>query len=52
MEELTHEQRELVVRVYVNNEKIIDIAREDVVSAAAIRDRLKKIHSKIKKYLK
>jgi len=48
---LTAEQQGLVVRVYVNNEKIVDIARENRVTEGAIRDRLRKIYAKIKKYL-
>ena len=49
---LTPEQQGLVVRVYVNNEKISDIAREDGVSYEAVQNRLKKIIAKLKKYLK
>ena len=50
--ELSPEQWALVVRVYVNNEKISDIAREDGVSYEAVQNRLKKIIAKLKKYLK
>ena len=47
---LTPGQRDLIDRVYVKNEKIIDIARESGISHAAIIDRLKRIREKIKKY--
>lgn len=45
-------QQELVKRVYFKGEKIIRIAEEEGVSEAAIRDRLKKINKKLKKYLR
>ena len=48
---LTPEQQTLVTQVYMRNEKIIDIARRDGVSEAAIRDRLKKIYSRLRKIL-
>jgi RNA polymerase sigma factor (sigma-70 family) len=50
--ELTPAQQALVLRVYVKNERIIDIARENGVSAPAVRNRLRKIHEKLKKYLR
>lgn len=48
MEALSPTQRELVRRVYFENEKIVDIAREEGVSHAAILDRLKRIYKKLK----
>ena len=48
MEALTPAQRELVRRVYFENEKISKIAREEGVSHVAIHDRLKRIYQKIK----
>lgn len=47
MEALTPAQRELVRRVYFENEKISKIAREEGVSHVAIHDRLKRIYQKI-----
>ena len=51
MEALSPDQRELVRRVYFENQRIVDIAREQGVSEAAIRNRLKKIYVKMKKFL-
>ena len=51
MEALTPSQRELVRRVYFENEKIVDIAREEGVSHVAILDRLKRIYRKLKNNL-
>mgnify|MGYP003276073688 FL=1 len=48
MEALSPAQRELVRRVYFENEKISKIAREEGVSHVAIHDRLKRIYQKIK----
>ena len=48
MEALSPDQRELVRRVYFENQKIVDIAREQGVSHAAIHDRLKRIYQRIK----
>lgn len=48
MEALSPAQRELVRRVYFENEKISEIAREEGVSHVAIHDRLKRICQKIK----
>ena len=48
IEALSPAQRELVRRVYFENEKITDIAREAGVSHAAIHDRLKRIYQKLK----
>ncbi len=48
MESLSPDQRELVRRVYFENQRIVDIAREQGVSRAAIHDRLKRIYQRIK----
>ena len=48
MEALSPAQRELVRRVYFENEKISEIARGEGVSHVAIHDRLKRIYQKIK----
>ena len=49
---LTHEQKELVRRVYFDEENQSDIAEEQGVDPTAIRNRLNKIYRKIKKFLK
>ena len=49
--QLTHEQQVLIERIYLNHEKIVDIARKAGVSEAAVRDRLKKIYTKLKKMI-
>ena len=51
MEALTPSQRELVRRVYFENEKITDIARAEGVDESSIRERLRWIHKKMKKFL-
>ena len=51
MEALSPSQRELVKKVYFEERKITDIAREEGVSEATIRNRLKKIYSRLKKFL-
>lgn len=51
IEALSPSQRELVRRVYFENEKIVDIAREEGVSHVAILDRLKRIYKKLKNNL-
>lgn len=48
---LTPPQRELVRRVFFDNERIVDIARSEGVSHVAILDRLKRIYKKLKNYL-
>ncbi len=50
MEALSPSQRELVKKVYFEERKITDIAREEGVSEAAIRNRLKQIYSRLKKF--
>lgn len=51
MKALSPTQRELVEKVYFEERKITDIAREEGVTEAAIRNRLKKIHLRLKKFL-
>lgn len=51
MEALFPSQRELMKKVYFEERKIMDIAAEEGVSEAAIRNRLKKIYSRLKKFL-
>lgn len=51
IEALSPDQRELIRRVYFENQRIVDIAREQGVSETAIRNRLKKICAKMKKFL-
>ena len=48
MEFLSPSQRELVEKVYFEERKITDIAREEGVSHVAVRDRLERIYKKIK----
>lgn len=51
MEALSPSQRELVRRVYFDNEKIVDIARAEGVDESSIRERLRWIYKKMKKFL-
>lgn len=51
MQALSPAQRELVEKVYFEERKITDIAREEGVTEAAIRNRLKKIYPRLKKFL-
>ena len=48
MEALSPSQRELMKKVYFEERKITDIAREEGVSHVAVRDRLERIYKKIK----
>ena len=50
MDALLPAQRKLVEKVYFEGRKIKDIAREEVVTEAAIRNRLKKIHLRLKNF--
>ena len=49
--ELTSEQRRLVERIYFKEEKQTDIARELGIDKTSLRDRLKVIYKKLKKFL-
>lgn len=48
---LSPEQRELVLKVYFKGMRIVDIARKEGVGDIAVRDRIRRIHKKMKKYL-
>ena len=48
---LEPQQKELVRKVFFENRKIVDVASEEGVSEAAIRNRLKKIIQRLKKIL-
>lgn len=52
LDRLSPAQRDLVLKVYFENVRIVDIARAEGVSEAAVRNRLKKIYAKLKKILK
>ena len=51
MDRLSPKQRELIHKVFFEDMKIVDIAREEGVSHVAVLDRLKRIYQKIKNYL-
>ncbi len=51
IEQLQPQQQDLVRRVYYNDEKLIDIAREQGVTRAALSIRMQKIHAALKKIL-
>ena len=51
MEALTPAQRELVRRVYFENESIAAVARSEGVHESSIRERLRWIYKKLKKFL-
>ena len=51
LEDLLPQQKELLIKVYQDGRTCSEIAREEKVTEAAIRNRLKKVHEKIKKYL-
>ena len=51
MDRLSPAQRELIRKVFFEEKKIVDIAREEGVSHVAVLDRLKRIYQKIKNYL-
>ena len=51
MEALSPAQRELVEKVYFEERKITDIAREEGVDKSAVSHRLDRIHKKLKKIL-
>lgn len=50
MESLLPQQLELFKKVYVDKRSNTEIAAEEGVTEAAIRNRLKKIHEKLRKY--
>jgi sigma-70, region 4 len=49
--ELTSEQRQLIEKIYFKEEKQTDIARELGIDKTSLRDRLKVIYKKLKKFL-
>jgi RNA polymerase sigma factor (sigma-70 family) len=51
IEKLEPSQQDLIHKIYVQNRKIIAVAKEDGVSEAAVRNRLKKIYARLKKFL-
>lgn len=51
MEALSPAQRELVKKVYFEEQKIADIAAEEGVDKSAVSHRLERIHKKLKKFL-
>ncbi|HAL74162.1 MAG TPA: sigma-70 family RNA polymerase sigma factor [Clostridiales bacterium] len=51
MSELLPQQQDLIRKIYFENRTMTSIANEEAVSVAAIHDRLKKIHQKLKKLL-
>ena len=51
MEELLPQQRDLVQKVFYEELSIVEIARREGVSEAAVRNRLKKIYKKLEKIL-
>lgn len=50
MNSLQPQQRALFEKIYVQRRTNVDIAAEEGVTEAAIRNRLKKIHEKLKKF--
>ena len=48
---LQPKQQELVRQIYFENRKVVDIARQQGVTEGAVRDRLRKIHERLKKLL-
>lgn len=51
MESLSPAQRELVMKVFFEKVRVADIAREEGVTEAAVRNRLQKIYARLKKFL-
>lgn len=51
MESLLPEQKELYKKVYVDKRTNTDIAKEEGVTEAAIRHRLKRMHDRLRKFL-
>jgi RNA polymerase sigma factor (sigma-70 family) len=48
---LQPQQQALVRQIYFENRKVVDIARQQGVTEGAVRDRLRKIHKRLKKLL-
>ena len=51
MKSLFPDQRELVLKVYFENQRIVDIAREQGVTKQSVHERLSRALNKIKKFL-
>ena len=51
MEALSPDQRELIRRIYFENQRIVDIAREQGVTKQSIHERISRALNKIKKFL-
>ncbi len=51
MEQLLPKQKELILKVYFEGRSYTDIARQEGVGESAIRDRMARIHVKLKKFL-
>jgi RNA polymerase sigma-70 factor (ECF subfamily) len=51
LEKLLPQQRDLIQKVFYEELSIVEIAKQEGVSEAAIRNRLKKIYKKLKKIL-
>lgn len=51
LQKLSPSQKKLVQKVFFMNQRLVELARTEGVSEAAIRNRLKKIYAKLKKYL-
>jgi RNA polymerase sigma factor (sigma-70 family) len=52
VEKLLPQQQDLLMKRYYNRMSFREIAKEEGVFESAIRDRLNRIHAKLKKYLK
>ena len=51
LDKLLPQQRELILKVFIEGRSKADIGREEGVDESAIRDRLRRIYRKVKKYL-
>ena len=51
LDNLLPQQRELILKVFIEGRSKTDIGREEGVDESAIRDRLRRIYRKLKKYL-
>lgn len=51
LQKLSPSQKKLVQKVFLMDQRLVELARTEGVSEAAIRNRLKKIYAKLKKYL-
>ena len=52
MEALSPSQRELVLKVYFEDQRIVDIARAEGVTKQSVHERLKRAIDKLKKFLR